>query len=326
MKKNISIICAPFGIGGPNNAAKDGPKAILDAHIDEDLRELGFDVKIIKPTRDVMHYVSARKKPNVKNRIKNIDPIIKINEWLSNEVTEEIKSGSIPLTIGGDHSLAIGTIAGTHDINNNFGVLWIDRHFDAHSPKNTPSWRAHGMPAAVAIADKKYDPHPDFQRLLAIGENKKLPKVKPQNFVHFGIGEKSIVKPKTKWCFMEDIDEVGINKAIDSAITYLLKRVKYVYIAWDIDAMNITGTGTSGDEQLTLREGLVIARAINKKIRLAHRLIGIEVMEIAPKLERKDLKGQTVNWAIELITTCFGGNLFNNYSRMTRNINMHAMD
>ena len=325
-KNDISIICAPFGIGGPNDAAKDGPKALLNAHIDEDLEELGFSVKIIKPSRDVMHYVSMKKKSNKKNRIKNTDAIVKINEWLANTIADIIRNGSIPLTIGGDHSLAIGTIAGVHDVINNFGVLWIDRHFDAHSPKNTPSWRSHGMPAGFAIADKKYDPHPDFQRLLAVGENKKLPKVKPQNFVHFAIGEKSLIKPKTKWYLMEDIDNSGIKKNIDDAITYLLRRVKYIYVAWDIDSMNVTGTGTSGDEQLTLREGLVISRTINKRIRLANRLAGLEMMEIAPKLERKELKGQTVQWTSELVLTCFGASLFNNHSRMTRNINMHAKD
>ena len=326
--KNISIILAPFSIGGPNDSAKDGPKALMNNHLDDDLRELGFNVKTIKPGRDVMHYVS--KQTNKKNRIKNIESIIKINEWIAKTVSDEIKAGSIPLTIGGDHSLAIGTISGIHDVLNNVGVLWLDRHFDAHSPKNTPSWRAHGMPVSVAIGNKNYDPHSDFQRLLSIGSKDgvtpSLPKIKPENFVQIGIGEKSRIKPNTKWYSMEHIDELGVKKVIDDALDYLLRRVKYVYVAWDIDSMNVTGTGTSGDTQLTLREGLVIARAINKRIRLANRLAGFEIVEIAPKLERKDLRGQTVDWAIQLITTSFGGNLFNNLSRMTRNINMHARD
>ncbi len=325
MKKNISIILAPFSIGGPNNAAKDGPKALMSNALDDDLKELEFNVKIIKPPKALSSQLSALSS-NKKNRIKNIDAIIKINEWLAKTVSDEIKNGSIPLTIGGDHSLAIGTISGTHDALNNFGVLWLDRHFDAHSPKNTPSWRAHGMPVSVAIGNKNYDPHPDFQRLLSIGSNKKLPKVKPENFIQIAIGEKSRIKPNTKWYLMEDIDNFGIKKIIDDALNYLLKRVKYVYVAWDIDSMNVTGTGTSGDSQLNLREGLVIARAINKRIRLANRLAGFEIVEIAPRLERRDLRGQTVDWAIQLITTSFGGNLFNNLSRMTRNINMHARD
>lgn len=316
--KNISIILAPFGLGGPNDAPKGGPSAVMKNGLGNDLIELGFNVKVISPSK------LKFRKSNKKNRIKNINAIVKVNEWLAEAITSEIKNDSIPLTIGGDHSLAIGTIAGVHDAIKDFGVLWIDRHFDAHSPKNTPSWRAHGMPTAFAIGDKNYDSHPDFQRLLAIGENKKLPKVKPSNFVYFGIGEKSLVKPNTKWYLMEDIDTIGINKTINDAITYLFKRVRYVYVAWDIDAMNLTGTGTSGDEQLTLREGLVIARAINKRIRLSGRLTGLEMMEIAPRLERKDLRGQTVNWTCELTLAIFGGNLFNNYSRMTRNINMHA--
>ena len=331
MKNNISIILAPFSIGGPNDSAKDGPKALMNSRLDDDLRELGFNVKIIKPGKDLMHYVS-HKKTNKKNRIKNIESILKVNEWLAKTVREQIKNGFIPLTIGGDHSLAVGTIAG---VAAGFkpaaiGVLWIDRHFDAHSPKNTPSWRAHGMPVAAAIADKKYDPHPDFQKLLMIGRKDgvppSLPKVKPENFVQIAIGEKSFIKPNTRWYSMEDIDNLGIKKVTDDALNYLLRRVKYVYIAWDIDSMNVTGTGTSGDTQLTLREGLVIARAINKRIRLPGRLAGFEIMEVAPKLERKDLKGQTVDWTIQLITASFGGNLFNNLSQMTRNINMHASD
>lgn len=315
MNKNISIILAPFSIGGPNDAAKDGPAVLMRNYLDEDLVELGFSVKIISSPKNLKLVHS-----NKKNRIKNIESIIKVNDWLSKTVKEEIKNGSIPLTIGGDHSLAIGTIAGVKDVFNNLGVIWIDRHFDAHSPKNTPSWRAHGMPVAVAIADKKFDLHPDFQKLLSIGRNKQLPKIKSENFVQIAIGEKSHIKPNTKWYSMAHIDNFGINKIINEAIDYLLKRVKYVYIAWDIDSMNVTGTGTSGDGQLTLREGLVIARTINEKIRLKGRLAGFEMVEVAPKLERKDLKGQTVDWAIQLITTSFGGNLFNNLSRLKRNI------
>ena len=339
MKRNISIILAPFGIGGPNDAAKDGPAALMKYGIKKDLENLAFNVKIINPSRDIMHYVS-RKQINKKNRIKNIESLIKVNEWLAKIVSDEIKNGSIPLTIGGDHSLAIGTIAG---VAAGFsarggpalgrkpaatGVLWIDRHFDAHSPKNTTSWRSHGMPVSVAIADKNYDPHPDFQRLLKIGHRdgvtQSVPKIKPENLVHFGIGEKSFIKPKTKWFLMEDIDTVGINKAVNDAINYLLKRVKYIYIAWDVDALSITGTGTHADDQLTLREGLVIARAIYKKIFLSGRLAGFEMMEVAPRLEKTGLKGQTASWAGQLIATSFGDNLFNNFSRMTLNINIHA--
>ncbi|MBI3591237.1 MAG: arginase family protein [Candidatus Melainabacteria bacterium] len=325
MKKNISIILAPFSIGGPNNAAKDGPQALMSNNVDDDLKELGFNVKIIRPPKNLgtlaHKHINTLTHKHI-STIKNIDSIVKINNWLSTTIASEIKNDSIPLTIGGDHSLAIGTITGTSDALGNIGVLWIDRHFDAHSPKNTPSWRAHGMPVAVLAANKNYDLHPDFQNLLSIGKSNRLPKVKPENFVQIAIGEKSHIKPNTKWYSMEYIDNVGIKKVIDEALNYLLKRVKHVYIAWDIDSMNVTGTGTSGDSQLTLREGLVIAREINKKIRLANRLAGFEIMEVAPKLERKDLRGQTVDWAIQLVTTCFGGNLFNNLSRLKRNIHV----
>lgn len=317
---NISIICVPFSVGGVNNAAKDGPKALLSNHLDDDLRELGFNVKVIKPPFGETARGRWGDGAMGRNRIKNINAVIKINEWLAGVVAREIKNGFIPLTIGGDHSLAIGTIAGTTSVLKDIGVLWIDRHFDAHSPKNTPSWRAHGMPVAVAIADKNYDKHPDFLRLLSIGGNTKLSTVKPANFVQIAIGEKSCVKPNTKWYSIEDVDNLGIKVVIEDALNYLLRRVKYIYVAWDIDSMNVTGTGTNGHGQLTLREGLVIARAINNKIRLSGKLIGFEIVEVAPSLERKELKGQTVDWAIQLVTTCFGGNLFNNLSRLKRNI------
>lgn len=326
--KNISIICAPFSIGGPNDAAKDGPDALIKNDLHKDLEELGFSVKVIKPPSDLGK--KGEEWEDRTNRIKNIETVLEINKWLVKTVSKELISGYIPLTIGGDHSLAIGTISGIVDGLTNLkrkseiGVLWIDRHFDAHHPKYTPSWRAHGMPVAVIIANKKFDPHPDFQALLKIGKHDKLPKVSPKNVVQFAIGEKSLVQPKTKWVLMEDIDKVGINTAVNRALDYLLKRVRYIYVAWDIDSMSVTGTGTSGDSQLTLREGLVLAREINKKIRLQGKLIGFEIVEIAPRLEKKELRGQTVNWAIQLVTTCFGGNLFNNYSRLTRNINMHV--
>lgn len=325
MKKrnNITIVCAPFSHGATNVHAKDGPDALLRDGLNEDLIDLGFKTKIIKPPKSLLSIKYKNESKIKKGKIKNLDAILKINNWISEKVSEEIKSGNIPLTLGGDHSLAIGTIAGVHKSGSDFGVLWVDRHLDAHSPKNTPSWRPHGMPVAVAIADRKYDPHPDFLKLLDIGSSKKLPKVKKENVVQIGIGEKSKIDPKTKWYSMEDIDDMGIKKVIDKSVSYLLKRVKYVYVAWDIDALAVTGTGTSGDDQLTFREGLVIARAVDK-IRKQGRLIGFEMVEVAPKLERKDLKGQTVSWANKLITTSFGEGMFNNYSKMTRNINIHA--
>ena len=322
--KNISIILAPFGIGGPNDAAKGGPDALMKCGLKKDLLELGFNVKVVKPSRDVMHYVSTHKQIKTRNRVKNIDALLKANSWLAKSVASELEKGFIPLTLGGDHSLAIGTIAGVCDVLDNVGVLWVDRHFDAHHPAVTKTWRAHGMPAAVAVAKPDFDPHPDFQRFLRIGKSTKFPKVKPENFVHFGIGEKSFTKPKTKWFLMEDINNVGIKKTVDSAIDYLLKRVKHIYIAWDIDALSVTGTGTHADDQLTLREGLVLARAINNKLFQKGKLAGFEMMEVAPRLERKALKGQTVNWASQLIVTSFGGNLFNNYSRLTANLDIHA--
>ena len=331
--RNISIILAPFSAGGPNDAAKDGPKALMSNGLCDDLIELGFDARVINPPKNLWKGSKEARKQGSKDkkRIKNVDAILEINKWLCKIVSSEIKNGSIPLTIGGDHSLAIGTISGVSDAFhrlvgssahrlNDVGVLWIDRHFDAHSPKNTPSWRAHGMPVAVVTANRNYDLHLDFQRLLKIGDSNNIPKIRIQNFVQLAIGEKSHISPNTKWYSIEEIDNKGINKVVDEAISYLLKRVKYVYVAWDIDSMSVTGTGTSGDGQLTLREGLVIARAINKRIRLAGKLAGFEVVEVAPKLEKKHLKGQTVDWAIQLVTTSFGGNLFNNLSRLKRNI------
>ena len=161
--KNISIILAPFSIGGPNNAAKDGPKALMNNGIQDDLKELGFNVKVIRPPKNLLLLKPQDLRTSgLQDHIKNLDAILKINDWLAKTVTSEIKNGSLPFTIGGDHSLAIGTITGTRDALNDIGVLWIDRHFDAHSPKNTPSWRAHGMPVAVAIAKKDYDSHLDF--------------------------------------------------------------------------------------------------------------------------------------------------------------------
>lgn len=327
---NLSIILAPFSIGGPNIAAKEGPEALIKAGIIKDLKELSFKIKVVKPERKIIKLAltAEKRKSHPKNKIKNIEELIKINSWLSKTVSGEIKKNRIPVIIGGDHSLAIGTIGGVINSLTSVGVLWIDRHFDAHSPKNTPSWRAHGMPVSVAIANDKFDLHEDFKRLLKIGfEGKKikLPKVKPQNVVQIAIGEKSRINPPTRWYSVECIDEAGIQKVINQSIDYLLKRVKYVYIAWDIDSLNVTGTGTSGDEQLSLREGLIIARAINKKIRMKNRLAGFEMMEVAPSLERKDLKGQTVEYALKLISTSFGDNLFTNFAKMTRNINMHAV-
>ena len=320
---NIAVIKAPFSLGGPNQAAKDGPGALIKGGLLGFLNGLGHKLKVIEPP-DVL--TELQPSPQKDNRIINIDPIIQMNKWIAEQVSKALKDGFLPFTLGGDHSIAIGTISGIHDVLKKFGVLWIDRHLDKHSPKNTPSWRAHGMGAITATADAQYDPHPDFQDLLRIGSNQILPKVNPEHLVPFATGEKSRFVQGTRYYPMSYITRNGISRSISEAITYLKRRVPYIYVVWDIDSMNVTGTGTEGAGQLDIREGQVIAEEINQRIRLPGLLAGFELVEVAPSLEKPHLRGQTVAWATQIAGHTFGENLHNNFERLDQNIRVSGSE
>ena len=147
--------------------------------------------------------------------LRNIDEIVQVSENLSNAVSDSVQSGAFPLILGGDHSIAIGSIAGISKHYENLGVIWYDAHGDLNVPEESPSGNIHGMPLRVLAGDGD-------DRLVNVSNY--TPKVKPENIVLIGMrdldtGEREYIKNNNiKTYTMADIDRLGIKQVINESI------------------------------------------------------------------------------------------------------------
>ena len=190
MNQRIEIIGAPSTFGQKKLGVNLGPDAIRYAGLLSRLKKMGLDVidkgNIEVPTLDVEKFNSDQE------GLRNYDEIVTVSENLSKATSEIVKKGNFPLTLGGDHSIAVGSISGISQHYENLGVIWYDAHGDLNVPEESPSGNVHGMPLRILAGDG-----PD--ELVNI--NDFTPKVKPENIVLIGMrdldeGERKYIKDK----------------------------------------------------------------------------------------------------------------------------------
>ena len=145
--RQISIIGVPSDYGQRRRGVDMGPSAIRYSGVIDRLQALQFNVKDEGDIR--LKLVKEQQKGNPK--LLNIEEIIHLSEELARKVSDVISNNSIPLVLGGDHSIAIGTLAGLGKHYDNLGVIWFDAHADINTPETTPSGNIHGMPLAVSL-------------------------------------------------------------------------------------------------------------------------------------------------------------------------------
>ena len=170
---------------------------------------------------------------NIEKCSSDLECVIKYDELLALEVDNAIKNGYVPIVIGGDHSLAIGSIAGSSK-NHNIGVIWIDTHPDSNTNKTTTTFHIHGYPLGASMGFGQEE----LTNLYFDGV-----KVKSENVVMFGIDdidepERDLIdKYNVKHFSFEDIEEFGIDYCINNTIEYLKDKVDFIHISFDIDAI-----------------------------------------------------------------------------------------
>ena len=206
------------------------------------LKYIGFAMK------DGCHVKGADEGIKVLKDIVKIDKIIDIKEYdsdiktvinadleLAQTVNEYQNEGYIPITLGGDHSLAIGSIAGSAKNNNNLGVIWLDTHPDSNTDKTTVTHNIHGYPLAASMGFGN-------EIYTHLFENKT--KVNYENVVMFSINDidepeqELIDKYKIKHFTLDDINKLGIDFCINETINYLKERTNQIHISFDIDSIN----------------------------------------------------------------------------------------
>ncbi|GAA4702990.1 arginase [Brevibacillus fulvus] len=297
MNDKISVIGVPMDLGADRRGVDMGPSAIRYAGIAKKLERLGFDLKdtgnINVPQPEM--YVEAGK-------YKYLEQVVKANEQLAEAVSKEIGDGRFPLVLGGDHSIAIGTIAGVAKHVQNLGVIWFDAHGDLNTGETSPSGNIHGMSLAACLGY-------GHERLVSLGGF--FPKLKPENIVIIGArdldpGERALIKEIGLNVYtMHEIDKLGMARVMEEAIKQVSRETDGVHLSLDLDGLDphdAPGVGTPVIGGISYRESHLALEILAE----ADVLVSAEFVEVNPILDRENATAQV---AVELIGSAFGEKL-----------------
>ncbi len=299
MKKNISIIGVPMDLGQLRRGVDMGPSAIRYAGIIERLERLDFDIEDLG---DIEIGRAERKQSEVTTNLRNLKEVANASEKLAKAVDETIEKQHFPLVFGGDHSIAIGTLAGVSKHYQNLGVIWFDAHGDLNTSETSPSGNIHGMPLAVSLGIGE----PSLTNIY--GYN---PKINPNNIVIIGArslddGEKELIKKLgIKVYTMHEIDRLGMTRVMDETIEYLKDRTDGVHLSLDLDGLDphdAPGVGTPVLGGISYRESHLAMEMLAE----AKLITSAEFVEVNPIL---DDKNKTASVAVALMGSLFGEKL-----------------
>ncbi|WP_047986599.1 arginase [Ornithinibacillus californiensis] len=298
MKNKISLIGVPMDLGQSRRGVDMGPSALRYAGAIERLQNLNYDI------HDLGDIPINRpdQRDDVGNKLKNLEQVIEANETLASMVDSEIQKDRFPLIIGGDHSIAIGSLAGISKHYENLGVIWYDAHGDLNTSDTSPSGNIHGMPLAVSLGL-------GHERLTNLYNY--APKIKPENVVIIGArsldpGERELIREKGIRVYtMHEIDRMGMSAVMEEAISYLQERTDGVHLSLDLDGLDPTeapGVGTPVLGGMTYRESHLAMEMLAD----AEVITSLEVVEVNPILDEKN---KTATLAVGLMGSLFGEKL-----------------
>ncbi len=298
MNKNISIIGVPMDLGADRRGVDMGSSAIRYAGVKRRLESIGYD---IIDTGD-LRVPTPEAYPIIHNNLKYLAEITKVNQELAVAVDQEMQKGRFPLVIGGDHSIAIGTIAGVAKHKKNMGVIWFDAHGDLNTGETSPSGNIHGMSLAISLGIG----HPDLTNIGGFA-----PKIKPENTVIIGArdldeGERDLIKRIGLKVFtMHEIDRLGMPRVMEEALSIVSKGTDGVHLSLDLDGLDphdCPGVGTPVIGGISYRESHLAMEMLAE----ADVLTSAEFVEVNPIL---DVQNKTARVAVALMSSAFGDKL-----------------
>jgi arginase len=224
-------------------------------------------------------------------RLKYLKEILEVCTLLRNRVGEALAAGTLPIVLGGDHSVAIGTIAGLarhfNGRREKLGLIWFDAHADANTPETSPSGNIHGMPLAAVLGH-------GAESLVNLAGY--LPMVEASRAALVGIrdvdpAERDTVKSSGVGTFtMRDIDERGMRDVVDEAIALASDGTDGLHVSFDLDVVDpedAPGTGTPVWGGITYREAHLAMEMLNERAKL----VAIDIVEVNPVLDTQNMTG-----------------------------------
>src|SRR5215216_3524431 len=297
--KSVSILGVPLGYGASMAGVDMGPAALRVARLNQRITRLGYTVH----DAGDMRLERPQTVPEEEDKLKYVREISNACEQLAKEVEGILDGGELPLILGGDHSIAIGSFAGAvshyKKQDKTLGLIWFDAHADINTPETTPTGNIHGMPLAALLGYGA----PELTNIAGFA-----PKLDPKLCVHVGArdvdpGERELIKKLGVRCFtMRDIDERGMSACMDDAIAIASRGTGGYAVTFDVDALDpgdAPGSGTLVRGGLTYRE----AHLGMEKIAEAGGMRMLEIVEINTAL---DVNNKTAELGVELILSALG--------------------
>lgn len=296
--RKLSIIGMPMDLGQLRRGVDMGPSAIRYAGVIErlsnlfdEIHDLG-DIPIDRPQVTI----------DTESKLRNLELVARKSSDLAEKIEGVIKSGSFPLILGGDHSIAIGTLTGVAKHYKKLGVIWYDAHGDLNTAETSPTGNIHGMPLAASLGFG----HP---RITELGGYN--PKIAPENVVIIGAralddGEKELIKEKRiKVYTMHEIDRLGMAKVMEESISYLKGKTDGVHLSLDLDALDpndAPGVGTPVIGGISYRESHLAMEMLAE----SGIITSAEFVEVNPILDERN---KTATLAVALMGSLFGEKL-----------------
>ncbi len=297
--RQIEIIGAPLDLGQGRRGVDMGPSAIRIADLESRLERLGHgvmdfgDIDVMIPeTLEVGAPMLRYKRA-----------ILAACDSLRREVERSLGEGRMPLILGGDHSIAIGSVAGVSNFcqrqGGSIGVIWFDAHGDSNTPETTPSGNIHGMSLAISLGLGD----PDL-----VGLGGRSPKIEPRRTVLIGVreldpGERETLKKSGVTVFtIREVDERGMRDVVSDAIGIAGEGTAGIHLSFDLDVVNpddAPGVGTALWGGITYREAHLAMEILGERAKI----LSLDLVEVNPVLDTRNMTG---NLAVELAQSLLG--------------------
>jgi arginase len=297
--KPVHLIGVPLDLGAGRRGVDMGPSAFRIAGIGDQLAALG---RTVIDKGDLPTPIPETQRPADKKK-KYIRDIAKVCQRLYDRAFKSLDEGAFPLVLGGDHSLAAGSVAASADwlrrtSSKPLGLIWVDAHGDMNTPATTESGNVHGMPLAALLGQEPLE-------LASIGST---PSVLPENTVLVGIRnldqrEKEQIRGSGVHVFtMKDIDRDGIAKVAEQALALAAHGTGGIHVSFDMDVCDpavAPGVGTPVKGGIDYRE----AHLIMELVADSGQLVALDLVEVNPTL---DIRNTTAEFGTELALSALG--------------------
>jgi len=298
-QQTITVIGFPMDLGSGRRGVDMGPSALRIAGLESKLEQLGYRVE---DTGDINIEIMEKQKLH-DPKLRYLNEILKTSKVLASRVEKVLEQNKFPLCIGGDHSMALGTIAGVSSYCKKnkltLGVIWIDAHTDMNTDDTTPSGNIHGMPLAASMGLG----NAELVNLYGFA-----PKLKPENCAiiaarSIDIEERKNIKKLNPSVYtMSDVDKLGIHRIISRVLKQFKEKVDHIHVSFDVDSVDpnfAPGVGTPVPGGLNYRE----AHSLMESIAECGCMSSLELAEVNPIL---DVHNSSAMFAAELIASSMG--------------------